>query len=285
MLINLQEILSMAEKTNSAIGSYNVYNLETILAIKEAANLTKQPAIIAFGESYISHSPIKVISNIVHTLFEDSSIPIALHLDHAKDFDIIAQAIDCGFTSVMYDGSRLPLTENIDNTKKIIELAHYNNVSVEGELGYLNNEDGSGHISQNYTSIDDAINYTQSTQVDALAIAIGNAHGLYKSKPNLNFKQLIKLNHVTPCPLVLHGSSGISNNDLIKAITLGIRKFNINTEISTTAVQATREFLASNPFDINPNLRFENVLKNARLGMTNKIIEYMKIFANKEDIS
>lgn len=118
MLINLQEILSMAEKTNSAIGSYNVYNLETILAIKEAANLTKQPAIIAFGESYISHSPIKVISNIVHTLFEDSSIPIALHLDHAKDFDIIAQAIDCGFTSVMYDGSRLPLTENIDNTKK-----------------------------------------------------------------------------------------------------------------------------------------------------------------------
>lgn len=285
MLINLQKILSMAEKTNSAIGSYNVYNLETILAIKEAINLTKQPAIIAFGESYISHAPIKVISNIVHTLFKDSPIPITLHLDHAKNFNIINQAIDCGFTSVMYDGSRLPLTENIDNTKKIVKLAHHNNVSVEGELGYLNNEDGSGHISQNYTSIDDAINYTQSTQVDALAIAIGNAHGIYKAKPNLNFEQLAKLNNVTPCPLVLHGSSGISNNDLTKAITLGIRKFNINTEISTTAVQATRKFLTNNSSDINPNLRFENVLKNARLEMTNKIIEYMKIFANKENIS
>lgn len=283
MLVNLKKVLSMAEKNNSAVGSFNIYNLETILAVKEAIHLTKKPTIISFGESYVSHAPLEVISNIVHTLFDDSDTPVVLHLDHAKNFNTITEAINHGFTSIMYDGSRLPLEENINNTNKIINLAHSNNVSVEGELGYLNNEDGTGNISVNYTSVNDAIKYTNSTQVDALAVAIGNAHGIYKDTPKLNFNQLDKLNKAVKCPLVLHGSSGISMIDLKKAITLGIRKFNINTEISITAVQATREFLNDNPLCINPNLRFENVLKNARSKMTDKIIEYIKIFANKEN--
>lgn len=282
MLVNLKEILATAEATNSAVGSYNIYNLETILAVKEAIEQTNMPAIIAFGEGYMSHAPIEAIGNIVNTLFMKSSTPVVLHLDHAKSYASIATAMKNGFTSVMYDGSRLPLEENIHNTQKITELAHYLNVSVEGELGYLNDEDGTGETSSACTSVADAIEYTTKTNVDALAIAIGNAHGIYKSAPKLNFEQLEKLHANVKCPLVLHGSSGIPTSDLQKAIDLGIRKFNINTEISTTGVAAAREYLSVNPYESNPNLRFETVLKDARIHMRSKIIEFMHLFANKD---
>lgn len=284
MLINLKEMLQTAEVKNSAVGSYNIYNLESILAVKKAVDTMQMPAIISFGESYTSHAPIEAISAIVHTLFTKSNIPIVLHLDHAQNPAIIKKAIDCGFTSVMYDGSRLPLVENIIHSQEIVKIAHAKNISVEGELGYLNNEDGTGESSTLCTDIDDAIKYTEISGIDALAIAIGNAHGLYKSTPKLNFTQLAKLHEKVKCPLVLHGSSGIAMQDLQKAIDLGIRKFNINTEISTTAVKAVRDYLTQNPYESNPNLRFETVLKEARNKMADKIMEFMTVFANKEKL-
>ena len=282
MLVNLKEILASAESTNSAVGSFNIYNLESILAVKEAIDKTKSPAIISFGEGYMSHAPIEIIANIVKTLFATSDTAVVLHLDHCKNFSSIAKAIKAGFTSVMYDGSRLPLAENIQNTKKVVELAHCLNVSVEGELGYLNEEDGTGEASSNCTSVEDAINYTTNTDVDALAIAIGNAHGIYKSTPKLNFEQLMRLHANIKCPLVLHGSSGIPLTDLQKSIDLGIRKFNINTEISTTGVAIARKFLNDNPYEMNPNLRLETVLKEARISMSDKIIEFMHLFSNNK---
>lgn len=281
MLVNLKEILYTAEATNSAVGSFNIYNLESILAVKEAIDETKMPAIISFGEGYMQHAPIEAIASIVQTLFLTSDTPVVLHLDHCKNYTSIAKAIKVGFTSVMYDGSRLPLNENIANTKKVIELAHALNVSVEGELGYLNEEDGTGEINSTYTSVEDAIAYTTQTNVDALAIAIGNAHGLYKSAPKLNFDQLAKLHENVQCPLVLHGSSGIPLTDLQKSITLGIRKFNINTEISTTGVATIRNYLNTHTYEENPNLRLETILKEARSSMSKKIVEFMYLFANK----
>lgn len=281
MLVNLKEILSTAETTNSAVGSFNIYNLESILAVKEAIDETKMPAIISFGEGYMQHAPIEAIASIVQTLFLTSDTPVVLHLDHCKNYTSIAKAIKVGFTSVMYDGSRLPLNENIANTKKVIELAHALNVSVEGELGYLNEEDGTGEINSTCTSVEDAIAYTTQTNVDALAIAIGNAHGLYKSTPKLNFDQLAKLHENVQCPLVLHGSSGIPLTDLQKSITLGIRKFNINTEISTTGVATIRNYLNTHTYEENPNLRLETILKEARSSMSKKIVEFMYLFANK----
>lgn len=280
MLVNLKEILSTAEATNSAVGSFNIYNLESILAVKEAIDETKMPAIISFGEGYMQHAPIEAIASIVQTLFLTSDTPVVLHLDHCKNYTSIAKAIKVGFTSVMYDGSRLPLNENIANTKKVIELAHALNVSVEGELGYLNEEDGTGEINSTCTSVEDAIAYTTQTNVDALAIAIGNAHGLYKSAPKLNFDQLAKLHENVQCPLVLHGSSGIPLTDLQKSITLGIRKFNINTEISTTGVATIRNYLNTHTYEENPNLRLETILKEARSSMSKKIVELIKVFNN-----
>ncbi len=281
MLVNLQEILAVADKANCAVGSFNIYNLESILAVKAAVEKTHQPVIISFGEGYMNHAPIEAIAASVRALFSDTDIPIVLHLDHAKELTSIKKALACGFTSVMYDGSRLPLEENIANTKTAVSLAHAQNASVEGELGYLNNEDGTGEGSAQCTGVEDAIKYTVETNVDALAIAIGNAHGLYKSKPQLHFDRLIELHAAVKCHLVLHGSSGISTPDLQKAIALGIKKFNINTEVSTTAVQAAREYLQRHTYAEEPNLRFETVLKDARTHMTVKIIEFIQIFAGK----
>lgn len=281
MLVNLKEVLKIAQNENIAIGSFNIYNLETILALKEAVLKTKKPVIVAFGENYINYVPMKVISDSVKTIFNNIDIPIVLHLDHAKNIETIKKAIDYGFTSVMYDGSKLSLKENIINTKKVIEIAHKKNISVEGELGYLNNEDGTGKIILKYTNEIEAKKYVENTKVDALAIAIGNAHGIYMTKPSLNFKQLEILNKIVTCPLVLHGSSGIQKNDLQKAIDLGIRKFNINTEVSNTGVKTIREYLLKYPENKKLNLRLETVLEEAHKQMTEKIINYINIFNKK----
>ena len=266
MLVNLKEVLKIAQNENIAIGSFNIYNLETILALKEAVLKTKKPVIVAFGENYINYVPMKVISDSVKTIFNNIDIPIVLHWIMLK-YRNNKKAIDYGFTSVMYDGSKLSLKENIINTKKVIEIAHKKNISVEGELGYLNNEDGTGKIISKYTNEIEAKKYVEDTKVDALAIAIGNAHGIYMTKPSLNFKQLEILNKIVTCPLVLHGSSGIQKNDLQKAIDLGIRKFNINTEVSNTGVKTIREYLLKYPENKKLNLRLETVLEEARKQM------------------
>lgn len=281
MIVNLKTMLDAAAQKNCAVGAFNVYNLESVLAVYEAMQEAECPAIISFGESYMKHAPIEAVAACVRALLDDSGMTAVLHLDHAKNLSSIKRAIDCGFSSVMYDGSRLPLEKNISDTKEAVQMAHAKGVSVEGELGYLNEEDGSGNSSAQCTSVDEARQYAQQTDIDALAVAVGNAHGIYIEEPKLHFDQLQKIAQAVPCPLVLHGSSGISSADLSRAIDCGVRKFNVNTEISTAAVAETRCFLAAHPAADNPNLRFEAVLKDARSSMKNKIEEFMHVFSRK----
>ncbi len=278
MLINLKKMLEQAIKNNSAIGSFNVYNLESIQAVVEAAQALGKPAIIAFGESYTKHAPLEVIAAIVKKYCTDSEIPYVLHLDHSKNFETIIRAIRAGFTSVMYDGSSLPLDKNIEKTRYVVQIAHMADVSVEGELGYMNNEDGTASLSlslaKGHTKPEDARKYAEASGIDALAIAIGNAHGIYKGVPELDFERLAEISSVVDVPLVLHGSSGIPIPSLQKAITLGIRKVNINTEISTQAIKTARQFLHENTQE---NLRFETLLKSSENTMNRAIKEYLSI--------
>lgn len=278
MLINLKKMLELAEKNNSAIGSFNVYNLESIQAVIEAAQAVRQPVIISFGESYTKHAPLEVIAAIVQKYCTDSEIPFVLHLDHSKNVETIIRAIRAGFTSVMYDGSALPLTENIEKSKYVAQIAHMVDVSVEGELGYMNNEDGTASLGfslgKGYTKAEDARKYAEGSGIDALAIAIGNAHGIYKGVPELDFERLAEISSAVAIPLVLHGSSGIPIPSLQKAITLGIRKININTEISTQAIKTARQFLHENTQE---NLRFETLAKSAEQTMSSVIRDYLKI--------
>jgi len=181
MLTTLSNLLNAAKQEKKAVGAFNVYNLETILAVVEAANRLQAPVILSFGEGYFTHAPVEIIASIVKEICTPFDIQVALHLDHAKELKSIARAIRAGFTSVMYDGSALPLSENIQKTKYIVEYAHAVGVSVEGELGYMNNEDGTCEegldLAKGYTRVQDAAAYVNGTGIDALAVAVGNAHG------------------------------------------------------------------------------------------------------------
>jgi len=274
-------VLQKVRIEKRALGAFNVYNMESVMAVMQAAQNLKAPVIIAFGESYFSYAPVEIIAGIVKELAGNMDVPIVLHLDHARNPDSIIKAIKCGFTSVMYDGSAYEFYKNIEKTKRIVDLAHEAGVSVEGELGYLNNEDGNvdlqSGIENEFTKPEEAIEFAQTTGIDALAIAIGNSHGLYKGIPILNMDILEQINKAVNIPLVLHGCSGIPDDMLVTAVSLGVCKINVNTEISTGAVQTARQFLN---FNKDSELRFEKVLSEVRNGMIEKVEKYIRLLQN-----
>lgn len=279
MLINLKQMLQYACHKGIAIGSFNVYNVESLQAVLKASQPSKHAVIISFGEAYDSHMPLEAMAELVRFYCLTTEQLVVLHLDHSKREETICRAIKAGFTSVMYDGSRKSIEENIRCTRYVADMAHYTGVSVEGELGYMNEEDGSGEgglpSPQSYTRVDDAVLYARESQVDALAIAIGNAHGIYKGMPVLAFDRLQSIAAALPLPLVLHGSSGIPKKALQEAIRRGIRKININTEVSTTGIQCAREFLQQH---MDKNTRFEALTKAAEQSMAAVVTNYLEWF-------
>lgn len=284
MLVNLKELLNQCQKNKTAVPAFNVYNLETILAVNQAANHSNSPVIFSFGESYLDDVPIELIAFNVRFLAEQSQQPMVLHLDHAKNLSTIRRAIDCGFTSVMYDGSHLSIEENIINTRAMVEIAREAKVSVEGELGYMNPEDGSHHddpISADhseFTRPELALKYVTETGVDALAIAIGNAHGLYQGEPHLEFSVLTEIAALTDIPLVLHGSSGIPEDQIKKAINFGICKINVNTELALGAVESIRQSIKMSP-EVN-SLRYEKLIRQTKADLVLLIEKYLKLTRN-----
>lgn len=277
MIVNLKYVLTKAKLERRAVPAFNVYDLETIMAVLGAAKKNKSPVIISFGESYFDQVPIEIIAEIVKNLAANCDFDIVLHLDHAKEFQSIIRAMRCGFTSVMYDGSANLLEDNIINTAEIVKIAHAADVSVEAELGYMNPEDGSSsseNCNLDYTDAKIARRFVLDTKVDALAIAVGNAHGIYKFEPHLDFDRIKEIKNNTDIPLVLHGCSGIPEASIKKAISLGICKINVNTEVSVGGVEAIRKLLNENSGE---KLRLEKVLKHACNEMCRIIESYITL--------
>ncbi|SIS02419.1 fructose-bisphosphate aldolase, class II [Peribacillus simplex] len=237
MLVNTKEILSAAQKGRYGVSAFNVYNLETVQAAIHVAEAEKQPVIIALGERYFDTVDVEGFAALVKTLAEKSSIPVALHLDHAYEKESIIRAISCGFTSVMYDGSRYDLAENIRFTKEITEIAHMAGVSVEAEIGsvargaFSDEEEGDGTL----TDPQSAKKFVEETDVDFLAASIGTVHGMYTGKPNINLDLLDQIRQSVGIPLVLHGGSGTPDEIMKQAVAKGICKVNVNTEVSLAA--------------------------------------------------
>jgi len=242
MLVNLNDILIQAKKSGYAVGAFNVYNMETVEVVFDAAASLDIPVIIAFGEKYSNINNINLIAKCVHELANKTQIPIVLHLDHCKSEDLIIQAIQAGFTSVMYDGSSMSNYDNIKNTSKVVKIAHAAGVTVEAELGYIPAED-SGELvpEEQLTKPEEAKEFVEKTDCDALAIAVGTIHGNYIGKPKIYHDRLKEIAKVISIPLVLHGGSGNTEEDIILAINEGISKININTEISNAAVKQLKE--------------------------------------------
>lgn len=230
MLVNMRELLADAMDGNYAVGSFSVANMEMVLGVLKAAEELKAPVILQIAEVRLKQSPLEVIGPLMVAAAENASNPVAVHFDHGKTLEKITQALDIGFTSVMFDGSHLPLEENIAFTKKVISVADEYDAAVEAEIGCVGgSEDGSEDIAINCTKTEDAVRFESETQVDALAIAIGNAHGNYKSTPNLRFDILEDVEKNTDVALVLHGGTGITPEDFVKCSHMGIKKINIAT--------------------------------------------------------
>lgn len=247
MMVNLAGLLVDARKGKYAVGSFNVYNYETIRGVIEAGKELGFPTIVAFGENYLSNMEPDEVYAIVRAMAKRAEIPIALHLDHCKSYDNIVKAIRAGFTSVMFDGSSLPFAENLAKTAEIVAIAHEADVSVEAELGALaggrfSNEEAAEEI---YTNPEQAAQFVAATKVDALAVSIGTVHGMYKGTPRIDIGVLKKIAALVKTPLVLHGGSGTPEEIVRECIRNGIAKINVNTEISVYTVDKLKELLAS----------------------------------------
>lgn len=249
MLVNMKEMLNKARKEKYAVPHFNINNLEWTRFILEKCNELSSPVILGVSEGAMKYmGGFKTISNMVENLIEylDIKVPVSLHLDHGSSFEMCKNAIDAGFTSVMIDASKYPLDENIAITKKVVDYAKKYNVTVEAEIGRVGsntNDIDSGIV---YASTLESVKLVHETGIDFLAPALGSVHGLYKGKPKLNFERMEEISKETSLPLVLHGGTGIYDEQIKKAIECGICKINFNTELQIAWSNALREKLKSN---------------------------------------
>lgn len=255
-LVSMTEILKDAEAGNYAIGAFNCNNMEIIQAIMAAAEEEKAPVILQASQGAIKYAGIGYITAMVREAASQTKIPVALHLDHGTDFQQVMLCIRHGFSSVMVDGSQLPLAKNMELTNRVVDVAHAVGVSVEAELGRIGGTEDEIQVDERnalFTDPEEARIFYEGTGVDALAVAIGTAHGQYKGKPELDFPRLSKIRETTGnAAIVLHGSSGVADEDLAKAVTLGVRKINIDTNIREAFVYKAREIIAEKPGEIDP---------------------------------
>lgn len=241
-LATLQDVLSIASKTKTAIPGFNIDNIEIPEAIMVAAERCRCPVILTIGQGAIRAGQMLYLADVVRRLAAQTDLPVVLHLDHGISYEQTIQCLRAGFTSVMFDGSRLPLAENIAVTKEVTAAAHAVGVSVEAELGAIGGvEDGVAGKGRNLVDIREVETFIHAVQVDALAVGIGNAHGMYKGLPNLDFNLLQQCQNLNPPPLVLHGGSGIPDDMIRRAITIGIRKINVATEVRNAFMSGLEE--------------------------------------------
>ncbi|HLR69828.1 MAG TPA: class II fructose-1,6-bisphosphate aldolase [Pseudogracilibacillus sp.] len=252
-LVSMKEMLETAKENKYAVGQFNLNNLEYTQAILQAAEEEKSPVILGVSEGAGRYmGGFKVVVAMVKALMEEyqTTVPVAIHLDHGSSFEKCAEAIHAGFTSVMIDGSHLPLEENIALTKKVVELAHLHGVSVEAELGRIGGQEDDLVVDDAeamYAIPAECDQLVKETNVDCFAPALGSVHGPYKGEPNLGFNRMEEVMNLTGIPLVLHGGTGIPLKDIQRAISLGTAKINVNTENQIMQTKKIREVLAEKP--------------------------------------
>ena len=314
MLINLKEILTIADHDNIAIGAFNTPNLECINAVIDAAERLNVPVIISHAELHEDVAPLAKIGPVMVQAAKAAKVPVCVHLDHCETLDYMKQALELGFTGVMYDGSTLPYEENLKNTKKAVEIASKYNCGVEAELGAMAAREGgeaasgqaageggkasageSGQATSEkaasgkavsgkgrpfaptgpvYTDPDEAVEFCKETQIDALAPSFGTAHGIYKNKPILDFERVKEISIRTRLPLVMHGGSGVSPEDYRKGIECGLRKINYYSYMAKAGTQAVIDKLQAGNV-----LFFHDLALAAQKAMEEDVEKAMRVFA------
>ena len=269
-LVKMKDLLRRAEEKNIGCGAFSVGNMEMVRGAIRAAEELDTPIILQIAEVRLKNSPLHLMGSMMVQAAKEAKVDVAVHLDHGLTFETVDKALELGFTSVMLDASTLPFEENIARVKAVVEKARKYGATVEAELGFVGgSEDGSCDHGIRCTDPDDAVVYARETGIDALAVAIGNAHGNYPVAPTLAFDVLEKIHEKVDIPLVLHGGSGITDKDFQRAISLGIRKVNIATASFNSLTAHVEKYMEStdkhNFFDLNEAMAqgtYENVKKH-----------------------
>lgn len=249
-IVNTKEMLIKARKEGYAVPAFNIHNLETIQVVVEAATELRSPLILAATPGTMDYAGRAYIQAMAEVAAKVNDIPIALHLDHHEDLASITESLDLGVKSVMIDGSMGSFEDNIALTKSVVEKAHEYGATVEGELGKLVGQEDDLIVKAEdaeYTDPDAAVEFVERTGIDTLAVAIGTGHGVYETEPKLDFDRLEKIKDMVDIPIILHGASGISKEDVQHCIRLGCAKVNISTELKIPFSDALRQFLIDNP--------------------------------------
>lgn len=250
MLVKLNEVLDIAEKGGFAVPAFNTYNMETVMGVLEAAEEMRAPVIIQAYSRLFTNREGYFLSPIVKAAAEKATVPIAFHLDHGASKVEVIRALRYGATGIMIDASSQPIEENIAETKSVVDICNSVGIPVEGELGHIGlAKDG---VPTEHTKVDEAVRYVEETGVEALAVMVGTAHGRYKQAPELNIKRIEEIHAAVPAKLVLHGGSGVPDEQLVRAIEAGIRKINFGTDLCYSFLDAvfatSREKIAIDVF-------------------------------------
>ena len=273
MILSTKEMLLKAQREGYAVPAFNIHNLETLQVVVETAMEMRSPVIVAGTpstiESYAGPDYIKAMAEVAASKYD---IPIAIHLDHFEDVDAIKKNIDLGFKSCMIDASKMEFEKNIETVKEVVDYAHRYDVVVEAELGKLGGREDDLVVDEKdtmYTNPEDAAEFVRRTNIDSLAVAIGTAHGLYKGEPKLDFERLVEIKEKVDIPLVLHGASDVPDDLVKKAISLGICKVNVATDLKIPFAKAVKEYLDEHNGESDPRkymtpgkLAMKEIVKN-----------------------
>lgn len=280
MLVNMNQMLKKAKEEHYAVPHFNINNLEWTKFILEECNELNVPVILGVSEGAVKYmGSYLVVADLVKALVKSLNIkiPVCLHLDHGSSLGSCISAIDAGFSSVMIDGSRLPLEENIKITKEVVSYAHERGISVEAEVGHIGTTEDNMTKEETNATLEDCQILYENTNIDALAAALGSVHGFYKKEANLDFETMELINKSLPVPLVLHGGTGIPDDKIRMAISKGISKININTELQSVWSKAVRKYLLENEDVYDPR----KIISSGEAAMKERISEIVTLFGTK----
>lgn len=282
MYKNLKTMLDEAQKLNYTVGAFNAHNLEMVPAMITAAKDAGAPIIIQTSIGTAEYIGMKNLVAVCKTMAEDLLVDVDLHLDHAQSFDAIKEAIDAGYSSVMFDGSSLSFQENVEKSKRVVDYAHQRDVSVECEIGTIGGtEEGLTVAKGQYTDPEQALEFLDNVEVEALAVGIGTNHGQYKSKTKLNWPLIEELHSKISTPLVIHGGTGVDEQDYHRLTNNGFRKFNVGTELLVTWTKTAQEYFGKT--EVNSSLRNNIVPCNEAIY---KVVSHkINLFQNKENLT
>lgn len=274
MLVNLKEILDIAEKGKFAVPAFNVYNMETVMGVFEAAEELNAPVIIQSYSRLFTNKEAYFLAPIVLAAAKKAKVPVCFHLDHGAGYKEVAKAVRYGASGVMIDGSAYDFEKNVEMTKNVCEICNALDIPVEGELGHVGsvNDDSMGE----FTKVDEAEEFVNRTGVSALAVLVGTAHGRYKKAPKLDIERIRDIKEAVKIPLVLHGGSGVPDNQLLSAVDAGIRKINFGTDVCYSFLdkvfETSRDLVAIDMFmkDAIENVKNFAMSKIKLLGAENK---------------